>query len=111
MEFEEVIVDEEEQKEDFLVTCVRCKGTGKIINSDKDIQYADFICPKCLGFKKLNWIENIIGKKRPDLKVIYDFIESIDTSYYYPKFIDKLGEDLKNSIDEEIINTLKESKV
>lgn len=53
--------------EDFLVPCVRCKGTGKItIPLQEDLFYNQQktrICPKCHGYKKLTWIENIMGKK------------------------------------------------
>ena len=38
-----------------LVTCSRCKGTGK----DPDIP--DEVCKKCSGLKKMDWVQNARG--------------------------------------------------
>ena len=41
--------------------CDRCNGIGTL--SNKDITT---VCPKCLGEKELDWVENIVGKDKPE---------------------------------------------
>lgn len=41
------------------VICTRCNGKGIFINK----YFGKPSCPKCNGIGKLNWIENIVGKK------------------------------------------------
>ena len=43
------------------IICDKCKGSG--ISSNKKIPKIKYFCPKCLGFGKLDWIENITGSK------------------------------------------------
>jgi DnaJ-class molecular chaperone len=45
--------------------CDRCNGTGEIelINPDSFIGVYYEWCPKCKGEGKLDWIENVVGKK------------------------------------------------
>jgi len=45
--------------------CDKCNGEGSIYNEVTDNHYIGIICPKCLGHKKLDWIENIVGKDIP----------------------------------------------
>jgi len=64
--------------------CKHCNGTG----SEDDFRYIQLesnmflktkMCPVCLGKDKLDWIENITGKKRK-LKpndVLYDYGEEL----------------------------------
>lgn len=51
--------------------CNRCRGRGEIIEpfSESHNSYeCDFIvCPKCKGYKKLDWIEEIVGVSKPEL--------------------------------------------
>jgi len=44
----------------FEIVCNECEGTG-FENKRKWNRKA---CPKCFGIGKVDWIENIIGKKR-----------------------------------------------
>jgi len=43
--------------------CMTCKGLG-FLNKDELIEIPD-ICPDCYGKGKLDWIETIIGAKKP----------------------------------------------
>ena len=46
---------------DGEIVCNKCLGEGEIL------PYGDHfgveICPKCLGVGKLDWVENVVGKK------------------------------------------------
>ena len=50
------------------VICNKCNGSGD------DSRYEEFLdkdkyyykCPKCQGEGKLDWIENVVGKKTPN---------------------------------------------
>ena len=53
-----------EKEENNKITCSRCKGRGwEFIKIIKDIT-GRVPCTKCLGEGKLDWVENIVGKKR-----------------------------------------------
>ena len=41
------------------IICDKCNGKG-VVNS---LIGTGFLCPKCLGIRKLDWIENVTGKK------------------------------------------------
>lgn len=54
--------------------CSKCDGKGVLFteeigeaNSIKTTVKNVVICPKCLGTCKVNWIENIVGKKEEDI--------------------------------------------
>lgn len=45
------------------VKCNECNGSGEIV-IDEDLScYTFYICSKCNGDGKLDWLENIVGKK------------------------------------------------
>jgi len=47
-----------------LIECSQCKGKGNIYLSSEEIKTKKPIkrtCPKCSGFGKLDWIENVVG--------------------------------------------------
>ncbi len=50
---------------DGEVVCNKCHGTGQVISSYE--YFPEKICPKCLSIGKLDWIENIVGKKQDSL--------------------------------------------
>jgi len=54
----------EEDLEEGEMICSKCKGVGFLnkIKSENTSMYKD-ICPKCQGSGKLDWIENVMGKK------------------------------------------------
>ena len=43
-------------------TCSRCNGTGKVYDEFETTR--ERMCYRCDGEGKLDWIENIFGKKR-----------------------------------------------
>ncbi len=53
------------------VKCDKCKGKGKIPAKDHPRVYIStegslFECPKCFGTGKLDWVENIVGKRKDE---------------------------------------------
>ena len=63
---EELKVIRKETLEEGEVICSKCEGVGFVdkIKSDNTSLYKGS-CPKCHGTGKLDWIENVLGKK-PD---------------------------------------------
>jgi len=49
------------QKGEYL--CKPCNGWGRILNEDELLRTPFLKCPVCLGHGKLDWIENIVGKR------------------------------------------------
>ncbi len=92
------------------IICDKCKGTG----IGKSNFYA---CTKCWGAKKLDWVENVVGKKPPregfnainlthkdimiqDLGVILPAGSNTDLSIIQPIHIILKSDDLKHFINE-----------
>jgi len=48
---------------EFEITCSECGGTG--LDSSRR-SWNRKACPKCFGIGKVDWIENITGKKREE---------------------------------------------
>ena len=63
--------DVEVEEHEFI--CDKCDGFGFI--QDKDPDYL-ITCPKCQGAKKVDWIENAVGKK-PKPKDHDDMVDAI----------------------------------
>jgi len=93
--------------------CNLCNGKGKI-PAEKNPECLIGIvgqlttCPKCHGSKKLDWIENVIGKKKP---VMFSF--GVDSSasvscqhQLSSKVISEIAGELANKIDGEILKML-----
>ena len=67
-----------ELKEELGETiCDRCDGTG-VVYTSKSIRYIRNseskhvkVCPKCLGEKKLDWVEVVTGKKTLEVEIWY----------------------------------------
>ena len=60
---------------DEKVKCSKCEGTGRVDRHYSEVHEGKTLifyrlCPKCGGDGKLDWIENIVGKK-------------LDNSYYH----------------------------
>ena len=58
-------------REDEMI-CSRCHGDRLAINGsdvsdfDGDEIATVELCPKCLGTGKVDWIENVVGKEKPE---------------------------------------------
>jgi len=92
------------------VKCDQCKGTGHPNNNeiDYDQKYVTYpwVCDKCNGAGKLDWIENIVGKQPRVMKdswtVDFSTTEQLYSSDINP-IIDKLGEQIAKDIDKQIL--------
>ena len=78
--------------EEWEVVCYRCNGkTSTLLD-----KYGKRItCPKCYGEGKLDWIENVIGKRKPTRSILDDIA-------------DHLAEELEKDIDKQIMKEIME---
>ena len=102
-------------------TCDRCGGEGRIKNPSLKNQdslmfpmLTYLTCPKCLGDKKLNWIERVFGKQEKvvsvDFSGVSTFSESTLNQSQYKGIVDELANNLAKEIDKQIMESfLKES--
>jgi len=56
------------------VVCDECKGTGYDLEIPKQknsnpYYMKHYNCPKCFGLGKLDWVENIVGKRKSNLNM------------------------------------------
>jgi len=58
MEHGELIVGNNLKLEESEIICDKCEGRGFFDNR--------ILCPKCLGAGKVDWIDNVMGKKPLD---------------------------------------------
>lgn len=78
------------------VVCSKCGGKGK--------KRFEWLCPKCLGEGRLDWIENVVGKRRfiirPGVYAEGGIMAKI--------IQDNMAEGLSRIIDRDIINGIKQ---
>jgi len=48
--------------------CEPCNGWGRVMNEDGELRTIYVQCPRCLGEGKLDWVENIVGKREENKK-------------------------------------------
>ena len=113
----------EKDLEEGEMICSKCKGVGflKKIKSENISIYKD-VCPKCHGAGKLDWIENVIGKKPSNnsssstsgmssksLTINWNGVGSGDHGYSDLKgvMIKQVAEQMAKKIDEEILEMIK----
>lgn len=66
--------------EKIYYVCDRCNGTGFINITPECLTY----CNKCHGFRKLNWIERIFGRKSlPNHDEVTEINKKIKRDIYY----------------------------
>jgi len=75
--------------EEGEVICPQCEGTGKPNNNKFENFYlVPKVCDKCHGSGKLDWIENIVGKKEPaqtrNMKFLNELYGSFSHKIYIP---------------------------
>lgn len=103
--------------EEGEILCPQCIGTGKagtVKEKGKQIYFTELgTCDKCWGDGKLDWVDLIMGKPNPrrtlkgdwtleleeDMECLYDV--NLET-----EIIDALAQELAESIDEEIMETI-----
>ena len=86
--------------------CDKCGGTGSI---DAGV-YIATTCKKCDGKGKLDWLEFILGKKKPKLRTL-KASWSLDTeedlkNIFQNEVIDEISKSLADEIDKEIMRSL-----
>lgn len=57
------------------ITCSKCEGKGLLQHPYNRILRPS-VCDKCFGYGSLDWIENVVGKKTPELDE--DFFSGIE---------------------------------
>ena len=92
------------------VKCDKCNGTGKPNNNKIDYRqkYVTYpwVCDKCKGTGKLDWIEAVVGKKKPvptNYKVKWSTSEQLYGLDVENEIAEKLGKQLAEKIDKEIL--------
>lgn len=92
--------------------CDLCEGKGKIPaekNPDVIIGIVGQLtkCPKCQGVGKLDWIENVIGKKK-EVEITMCFSDSSSSIHceYLKRYVDQIAQELANEIDKDILRML-----
>ena len=102
------------------VICDKCKGTGHPNNNEIDYKQKDFtflwVCNKCNGEGKLDWIEAVVGKKKlfsvwgqktmqfSTAEQLYS--EEALESDYGKIIIEKVAQQIADGIDKDIIRTI-----
>ncbi|MCK5614852.1 hypothetical protein KAR91_74005 [Candidatus Pacearchaeota archaeon] len=85
------------------VHCDNCKGTGrKKFNRHN-------ICPKCNGAGAIDWIDNIIGRKRSrksKVKFWSTKTPVVMHTLFDPDIVDELVKQLAEKINKDIIKTI-----
>jgi hypothetical protein len=95
------------------VECVQCHGTGEPNNNKVDndnVWWAPNVCSNCNGEGKLDWIENVTGKKKPVLFTANWEMGKSDLSNQYNNFQGKIFDDaakaIATAIDKQIIESI-----
>ncbi len=90
------------------IICNKCNGSGSL-SSKINASTMAFTCKKCDGVGKLDWIENVIGKKVPNM---FDSSSTMTISGMkfsnYPikqKDLNKMSKRLADKIDKEILES------
>lgn len=95
------------------VICDKCNGTGKPNNNKIDYRqkYVTYpwTCDKCYGVGKLDWIENVTGKRPRMLIANWNVDWSTAEQLYSPSLdpiIEKISENIAKKIDKQILEGL-----
>lgn len=83
------------------VICDKCNGTGY---SRKNVP-----CYKCRGTGKLDWVTNVMGRKKPRM-LTASFSQTSGSSIFKnkiaKKYVDAMAREMAKKIDEEILESL-----
>jgi hypothetical protein len=100
------------------VLCPLCDGKGYYVQKnlpDKIYYFKELNveCPTCYGLGKLDWIEAIVGKRKPNLGVVFDFkteymctFEKENNHPFSNKIMKEAAENIANKVDKEILDIL-----
>jgi len=91
------------------VICGQCNGTGKPNNNEIDYQQRyvtySWVCDKCNGLGKLDWIENVVGKTLTADWII-EYEQEYNCSFgngVEKEIMDKISKQMVDKIDKEIL--------
>lgn len=87
--------------EEWEFRCEKCKGKGTII-LDTSNDYNPK-CPECQGTGKLDWIENIVGKRSEDIQTLMNRLSEEMAKH----FADKIDKEIIESIEKEAEHDIK----
>jgi len=76
------------------VICNKCHGFGKKPGTG-------LVCKKCHGDGKLDWVENIVGKRKKGIEFIFQDID-IKDFWPDPELMERLTKDLSEQIAKEV---------
>jgi len=90
--------------EEWEMLCNECNGSG----DDPSSKTFTTICPKCQGAGKVDWLENILGKKRI-LRTTFSHDDMVDSMSYMKipnEIMDEMGKRIAEDIDKEILESI-----
>lgn len=85
--------------EEGEMICDKCEGEGVLIFSKIDISYADVTCDKCAGTGKVDWVENVVGKKSV-------YTDSSSHVHINNDMVDAISYSIRENIDKNILETI-----
>jgi hypothetical protein len=95
------------------VVCDQCNGTGEPgnnkIDPDDKLSMVPWYCDKCGGTGKLDWIENITGRRSRMFSINWE--KEFSTDYTYrsveeQKMFEKAAQKIADDIDRDIIKRI-----
>jgi len=60
--------------------CDQCQGSGKVpVSKHNGITVIESLkqCPKCVGTGKVDWIENVVGKRKPFTQLFQEIMDVV----------------------------------
>ena len=93
--------------EEWEMLCNECNGSG----DDPSSKTFTTVCPKCRGTGKVDWLENILGKKRI-LRATFSHDDMVDSMSYMripSETLDEMAKQIAEEIDKEIIESILQS--
>ena len=92
--------------EEGELICDKCEGRGSI-PSIQNPQTMASTCSKCLGAGKVDWVENILGKKPPPMSATSSSWANSTSGHGIPQsFLDEASKKLADEIDMEIMGCI-----
>lgn len=94
--------------------CKKCEGTGCYRAITTDVKDPRFLnCPECQGEGKLDWVENIVGKKIKKRSLAAEWslssvtsLKSLHDRDLEKEIVDFLAEEITKRVDEDIMKAL-----
>jgi RecJ-like exonuclease len=86
---------EKKELEVWEIICDKCHGFGKKPGTN-------LVCRKCGGEGKLDWIENVVGKRKKNSW--FSFLDEFKTEDFWPdtELLKEIGEDLSEQMAKQV---------